>query len=63
MLMELRARFDEANNVAWSELLEEAGCQVVYGMEGFKCRSKICLITLRDKGKMRYITQIGTGRC
>ena len=60
-LMELRARFDEANNVAWSELLEEAGCQVVYGMEGFKCHSKICLITLRDKGKMRYITQIGTG--
>ena len=61
VLMELRARFDEANNVAWSELLEEAGCQVVYGMEGFKCHSKICLITLRDKGKMRYITQIGTG--
>ena len=61
VLMELRARFDEANNVAWSELLEEAGCQVVYGMEGFKCHSKICLITLRDKGKMGYITQIGTG--
>ena len=61
VLMELRARFDEANNVAWSELLEEAGCQVVYGMEGFKCHSKICLITLRDKGKMHYITQIGTG--
>lgn len=61
VLMELRARFDEANNVAWSELLEEAGCQVVYGMEGFKCHSKICLITLRDKGKMRYITQVGTG--
>ena len=61
VLMELRARFDEANNVAWSELLEEAGCQVVYGIEGFKCHSKICLITLRDKGKMRYITQIGTG--
>ena len=61
VLMELRARFDEANNVAWSELLEEAGCQVVYGMEGFKCHSKICLITLRDKGKMGYITQVGTG--
>ena len=61
VLMELRARFDEANNVAWSELLEEAGCQVVYGIEGFKCHSKMCLITLRDKGKMRYITQIGTG--
>ena len=61
VLMELRARFDEANNVAWSELLEEAGCQVVYGIEGFKCHSKICLITLRDKGKMHYITQIGTG--
>lgn len=61
VLMELRARFDEANNVAWSKLLEEAGCQVIYGMDGFKCHSKICLITRKERGKMSYITQIGTG--
>lgn len=61
VLMELRARFDEANNIAWSKMLEEAGCKVIYGIENNKCHSKICLITLRDKGKYRYITQIGTG--
>ena len=61
VLMELRARFDEENNLAWSEMLEDAGCQVIYGMEGFKCHSKICLITLRSKNKTSYITQIGTG--
>lgn len=61
VMMELRARFDEANNVTWSKLLEDAGCQVVYGMEEFKCHSKICLITMRNKGKWQYITQIGTG--
>lgn len=61
VLMELRARFDEANNLAWSKLLEESGCQVIYGMEGFKCHSKICLITMRSHGKTSYITQIGTG--
>ena len=61
VLMELRARFDEANNITWSKLLENAGCQVIYGVEGFKCHSKICLITMRGKGKMSYITQIGTG--
>lgn len=61
VLMELRARFDEANNVTWSKLLEDAGCQVIYGIEEFKCHSKICLITMRSKGKMNYITQIGTG--
>jgi len=61
VLMELRARFDEANNVAWSKILEEAGCQVVYGAENFKCHSKICLVTIRSKGKTKYITQIGTG--
>ncbi len=59
--MELRARFDEARNLNWSELLENAGCQVIYGMEGFKCHSKICLITTRSHGKTGYITQIGTG--
>ena len=61
VLMELRARFDEANNISWSKLLEDAGCQVIYGIEDFKCHSKICLITLRGKGGLHYITQIGTG--
>lgn len=61
VLMELRARFDEANNISWSKLLEDAGCQVIYGLEEFKCHSKICLITMRGKGKLNYITQIGTG--
>ena len=60
-LMELRARFDEANNIAWSKMLEEAGCKVIYGMENFKCHSKLCLITLRDKKGTHYITQVGTG--
>lgn len=61
VLMELRARFDEANNIEWSKMLEESGCQVVYGIEDYKCHSKICQITLRNKGSLSYITQIGTG--
>lgn len=61
VLMELRARFDEENNLAWSKMLEESGCQVIYGVEKFKCHSKICLITLRNHNKTSYITQIGTG--
>lgn len=61
VLMELRARFDEENNIAWSKMLEEAGCKVIYGPENYKCHSKICLITLKNKDKYRYITQIGTG--
>ena len=61
VLMELRARFDEENNLAWSKMLEESGCQVIYGAEGFKCHSKICLITLRSHNKTSYLTQIGTG--
>lgn len=61
VLMELRARFDEENNLLWSKMLEESGCQVIYGMEGFKCHSKICLITLRNHNKTTYLTQIGTG--
>ena len=60
-LMELRARFDEENNIGWSKMLEEAGCKVIYGIENFKCHSKICLITSYKKGKYSYITQIGTG--
>ena len=61
VLMELRARFDEANNISWSKLLEDSGCRVIYGLEGYKCHSKICLITLRKGDKLSYITQIGTG--
>ena len=61
VLMELRARFDEENNLAWSKMLEESGCQVICGAEGFKCHSKICLITLRNRNKTSYLTQIGTG--
>jgi polyphosphate kinase len=61
VLMELKARFDEQNNIDWAERLEEAGCTVIYGFEGFKVHSKICLITRRDGGQINYITQIGTG--
>jgi polyphosphate kinase len=61
VLMELKARFDEKNNIEWAERLEEAGCTVIYGFEGYKVHSKICLITRRDRSKIQYITQIGTG--
>lgn len=60
-LIELRARFDEQNNIDWSERLEDAGCRVLYGLEGYKVHSKICLITKRVGGKIQHITQIGTG--
>ncbi|MCL1984776.1 MAG: polyphosphate kinase 1 [Methanomassiliicoccaceae archaeon] len=61
VLMELRARFDENNNIEWSKRLEEAGCHVMYGLPGYKVHSKICLITRKDGGKIQYVTQIGTG--
>lgn len=61
VLIELRARFDEQNNIEWSERMEEAGCRVIYGIEGYKVHSKICLVTYRNKNEIRYITQIGTG--
>ncbi|WP_317855687.1 polyphosphate kinase 1 [Chakrabartyella piscis] len=61
VLIELRARFDEQNNIDWSETLEEAGCNIVYGFDGYKVHSKICLITKKDKNDFKYITQIGTG--
>ena len=61
VLMELRARFDEANNIEWSQRLDEAGCRVIYGPSGYKVHSKVCLITKREFGKINYITQIGTG--
>ena len=60
-LIELRARFDEQNNIDWSERMEEAGCRVIYGFEDYKVHSKICLITYRSRGEIQYITQIGTG--
>lgn len=61
VLIELRARFDEQNNIDWSERLEEAGCNVIYGFEGYKVHSKVCQITYRIRNEIQYITQIGTG--
>lgn len=61
VLVELRARFDEENNIAWSRRLENAGCQVIYGLDGYKVHSKLCLITRKSEGRIEYITQIGTG--
>lgn len=62
VLVELRARFDEANNIEMSRRLEDAGCQVIYGLENYKVHSKLCLITKRtESGEPKYITQIGTG--
>lgn len=61
VLIELRARFDEQNNIDWSERLEEAGCRIIYGFEDYKVHSKICLITYRNKNEIQYITQVGTG--
>ena len=61
VLIELRARFDEQNNIDWSQRLEQAGCRIIYGFEGYKVHSKVCLITRRERGKISYITQIGTG--
>ena len=61
VLVELRARFDEENNIRWSRMLEKAGCQIIYGLEGYKVHSKLCLITRRGEHGIEYITQIGTG--
>ena len=61
VLVELRARFDEENNIRWSRMLEEAGCQIIYGLEHYKVHSKLCLITRRGAKGIQYITQIGTG--
>lgn len=61
VLIELRARFDEQNNIDWSERLEDAGCRVIYGFENYKVHSKICLITCKTRNGYQYITQIGTG--
>ena len=61
VFIELRARFDEQNNIDWSERLEDAGCKIIYGFEEYKIHSKVCLITRREKNTVRYYTQIGTG--
>ncbi len=61
VLVELKARFDEENNIEWSRLLEEAGCHVIYGIDGLKVHSKLCLITIKNDDCIEYITQIGTG--
>ncbi len=61
VLMELRARFDEENNINYSEILEQAGCKVMYGIEDYKVHSKVCLITKKNNKGIYYITQIGTG--
>lgn len=61
VLVELRARFDEESNIEYSRKLEEAGCRVIYGLNGFKVHSKLCLITRKTDKGLEYITQIGTG--
>ena len=61
VLVELKARFDEANNIEWSRQLEAAGCNVIYGLPGYKVHSKLCLISRMVDGQPQYITQIGTG--
>ena len=61
VLVELKARFDEENNIEWSRRLEEAGCNVIYGLDGYKVHSKLCLITRREDLGVAYYTQIGTG--
>lgn len=61
VLVELRARFSESDNISWTKVLERAGCRVIHGAEGYKCHGKICLITMKDGEKTDYITQIGTG--
>ena len=60
-LLELRARFDEQNNIDYSEMLEDAGCRVIYGLPEHKVHSKLCVITRQHNGNIRYITQVGTG--
>lgn len=61
VLVELRARFDEENNIEWSRRLEEAGCKIIYGIEHIKVHSKLCLITYKDGEDFKYITHVGTG--
>ena len=60
-LLELRARFDEQNNIDYSEMLEDAGCRVIYGLPDYKVHSKLCVITREHNGNISHITQVGTG--
>ncbi|NLD17020.1 MAG: polyphosphate kinase 1, partial [Tissierellia bacterium] len=60
-LMELQARFDEENNINYSDVLIEAGCNIIYGISGYKVHSKVCLITFKKGNEIKHITQIGTG--
>ena len=61
VLVELKARFDEENNIERSRRLEDAGCRVIYGLDGYKVHSKLCLVTRKSEGQVEYYTQIGTG--
>ena len=61
VLVDLRARFDEENNIEYSRKLEEAGCHVIYGLNGYKVHSKLCLISRKTEQGVSYVTQIGTG--
>lgn len=61
VLVELRARFDEENNIDWSKRLEESGCRVIYGLDGLKVHSKLCLITCKNSYGIQYVCQVGTG--
>lgn len=61
VVMELKARFDEENNINYSDILYNAGCNILFGFEQYKIHSKVCLISYRDKNKIKYITQVGTG--
>lgn len=61
VLVELRARFDEENNIEWSRRLEDAGCRIIYGLDNLKVHSKLCLITKKENNEISYITQVGTG--
>lgn len=61
VLVELKARFDEENNIEWSRRLQDAGCRVIYGLDGYKVHSKLCLVTKKSEGQVEYYTQIGTG--
>ena len=61
ILVELKARFDEENNIEWSRQLEDAGCRVIYGLDGYKVHSKLCQIMKKKDGNVEYYTQIGTG--
>ena len=62
VMVELRARFDEQNNIEMSRRLEDAGCRIIYGLDKYKVHSKLCLITRKTEDGFEYITQIGTGK-